>query len=399
MHSLIYLVHRIPYPPNKGDKIRSYHWLRFLAERYRVHLGTFVDEASDWQHVAELESICADVCAVGLSPLLQRLRSLTGLFSGEALTVPYYRNRELKTWVENTMRDEDVARIVVFSSPMAQYVPRSERDLRKIIDFVDVDSEKWCQYAERRRWPMSWIYRREGARLLDFEQRVAAKASASVFVTDEEAALFKERAPDVTTSIRSVVNGVDTDYFSPERAYPRPADVPERGPVLVFTGRMDYWANVDAVRWFAETVFPSIRERHPDACFCIVGAQPTRSVTELAGLPGVVVTGAVPDVRPYLAHATAAVAPMRIARGIQNKVLEAMAMARPVVATSAAIEGLDVPECQRTYIVDTPDEIAASVDSLVRSDRTEELGSSLRAWARGSHDWNETLKPLEGLIA
>ena len=202
---LLFLVHRIPYPPNKGDKIRSYHMLRFLAERYRVHLGTFVDHDDDWRYVPELEKLCADVCAVRLNPRRQRLFSLKGLFGGEPLSVPYYESSELRAWVRRKVYEEGITRMVFFSSPMAQYAPSNGVAVRKVVDFVDVDSEKWRQYAERHRWPMSWLYRREGERLLDFERAVASSADASVFVTQEEADLFRRRARFEDERVRSVV--------------------------------------------------------------------------------------------------------------------------------------------------------------------------------------------------
>ncbi len=394
--SVLFLVHRIPYPPNKGDKIRSYHMLRFLAERYRVHLGTFVDDEGDWIHLPEVEKLCADVCAVRLNPTWRRVLSLKGLLGGEPLSVPYYESSELGAWVHRKVYQEGITRMVFFSSPMAQYAPSNGVAVRKVVDFVDVDSEKWRQYAERHSWPMSWLYRREGERLLAFERAVASSADASVFVTPEEADLFRRRAHFDDDRVRSVVNGVDTEYFSPERAFDDPHGSP--GPVLVFTGLMDYWANVDAVTWFASESFPSIRRASEGARFVIVGARPTRQVDRLASRPGVEVTGAVADVRPYLAHADLSVAPLRVARGIQNKVLEAMAMARPVVTTTAAREGLALhPELQRGG--DSAEGFADAVLALLRSpEERRRIGTMGRDWVRQNHDWARTLRPVGDLI-
>jgi sugar transferase (PEP-CTERM/EpsH1 system associated) len=268
--------------------------------------------------------------------------------------------------------------------------------VRKVVDFVDVDSEKWRQYAERRSWPMSWIYRREGERLLDFEREVASSAHASLFVTGDEAGLFRRRA-GLDARIWSVLNGVDTGYFSPAEAIENP--YASGGPVIVFTGAMDYWANVDAVTWFAREVFPSVRSRVPGARFVIVGARPTREVRKLRSLDGVEVTGRVKDVRPYLAHAALAVAPLRVARGIQNKVLEAMAMARAVVASPAAVEGLAIPDELRGYVAESRGDFAEAVVALLLSaEAREPVGAANREWVLEHHDWSETLKPLEELI-
>ena len=285
--------------------------------------------------------------------------------------------------------------MVAFSSPMAQYIPASGDRVNSIVDFVDVDSEKWRQYAELRSWPMSWVYRREGDRLLQHERAAAASASASVFVTAQEAALFRERAPDASHSIHVIGMGVDTDYFSPERNYPNPY---YRGElVIVFTGTMDYWANADAVDWFARESFPIVREKHPTACFYIVGARPTAVVERLAAIPGVEVTGAVDDVRPYVAHARVAVAPLRVARGIQSKVLEALSMGRPVVATSAAIQGLNVPAWLKNQAADGARELALKVNAAIQA--PGDVGSAGRAWVQECHEWTQTLKPLERLIS
>jgi sugar transferase (PEP-CTERM/EpsH1 system associated) len=398
--SLLLLVHRIPYPPNKGDKIRSYHLLRFLAERYRVHLGTFVDDPRDEVHVPKLREICADVCAVTLSPRRQRLVSLAAVVRGEPMSLPYYRSRELARWVRKKVYDEGVRRFVAFSSPMAQYAPANGIEIHPIVDFVDVDSEKWRQYGGRQAWPLSWIYRREGKRLLDFEKTVASQAAASLFVTREEADLFRRRAEGISANICSVVNGVDTRYFTPDASHPNPyGPGGPGGPVIVFTGMMDYWANVDAVSWFVRESFPLVRERVPAARFVIVGARPSRAVSRLADETGVHVTGAVPDVRPYISHAQIAVAPLRIARGIQNKVLEAMAMARPVVASPDAVEGLVLPPELRVHVSGDPRTMAMSVSSLLSSQRERErLGDLGRGWVRSQHDWSKTLAPISALI-
>ena len=394
MDSLVYLCHRLPYPPNKGDKIRSYNVLRFLAARYRVYLGTFVDEDVDWQHVPILERLCEDVFALRLNPMMQRVKSITGLLRGEALSLPYYRDRSLQAWVDRTLVSKRVTSIVVFSSPMAQYVPARSDGVKSIVDFVDVDSEKWCQYAELKRRPMSWVYRRECERLLDYEREVALKASASLFVTAQEADLFRERAPDAAHSIHVIENGVDTDYFSPERTY---SDPYRNGEIaVVFTGRMDYWANAEGVDWFARESFPLVRAANPNTRFYVVGSRPSAAVKRLASLSGVEVTGAVDDIRPYLAHARVVVAPLRIARGIQNKVLEALSMGRPVVATSSAFQGLDVPRLVKSRVADTARELALEVSKVIRA--PGDAGVAGREWVLRNHAWSEMLKPLERLI-
>ncbi len=337
MEPLLYLTHRIPYPPNKGDKIRSFNLLRYLAERYRVYLGCFVDSEDDDGHIETLSRWCADACVVPLNPRLARLRSTIGLAFGEALTLPYYRSATLRAWVDRTVADQRITKAVAFSSPMAQYL-RHLNQVRFVVDLVDVDSAKWMSYADRHRWPLSVLYRREGERLLAFERGAVARAAAGVLVTRAEVELFNRLAPECSPRMHAIENGVDSEFFAPNESLKSPFDSGEAP--IVFTGVMDYWPNIDAVTWFAREVLPDVARVRPDVRFYIVGMNPAASVTALSADRRVVVTGKVADVRRYLQHAAAVVAPLRVARGVQNKVLEAMSMARPVVVSAAAAAGL-----------------------------------------------------------
>ena len=393
---VLYLVHRIPYPPNKGDKVRSFNILRQLARTHRVFLGTFVDHPDDHQHVGKLSEWCDDVCAITLAPRLGRIKSLLhGLLSGEALSLPYYRSAQLADWVRTTVAAQGIEQAVAFSGPMAQYLDAPGLQ-RHIIDFCDVDSAKWTQYAADRRWPLSWLYRREGERLLAFERQASARSDASLFVTAAEAALFTSAAPEAVARTRVMQNGVDADFFSPAHAPVNP--YPAGGPVLLFTGAMDYWPNIDAVSWFATEILPAIRARRPDVRFWIVGMNPAPAVQALAGA-GVVVTGTVADVRPYLAHADVVVAPLRIARGIQNKVLEAMAMARPVVLSAAPAVGLAASsgtECE--IAADGPAFAQAVIELLDHPERGAPMGTAARDCVLRAYSWPAHLALLDQLL-
>ncbi len=339
MEKILYLVHRIPYPPNKGDKIRSYHFLKQLAQHYQVFLATFIDDEADWSYQEQLHDYCQNVYCAGLNPQLAKLKSLAGLLSGQALSLPYYQNQALQHWVDDTLAQQGIKKVVVFSSAMAQFV-MDKPDIDMIVDFVDVDSDKWRQYAEKKTGPESWIYHREAKKLFEFEKHVAARSTSSFFVSRQEAELFKQLAPACQEKVGWVNNGVDTVFFDPELNDPSPYSATEQA--LVFTGAMDYWPNIDAVTWFAEQVFPHIQKTFPRVKFYIVGSKPTKEVLALADTnQGIVVTGRVDDVRPFLKHAAIAVAPLRVARGIQNKVLEAMAMKKTIAATAAAMEGIE----------------------------------------------------------
>lgn len=359
MKPILYLVHRIPYPPNKGDKIRSFHFLKALAEKYEVYLGTFIDDPEDRPYLDALKHFCKQSFCVELQPKLGKIKSLTGFLSGEALSLPYYRNTAMQSWVDNVIAEGKIESALIFSSPMAHYL-QNHPALRLVADFVDVDSDKWRQYAQSKPWPASWVYRREAQKLLQFETAIAQRAEATLFVSAQEAHLFKQLAPSVANKVGFVNNGVDTEFFNPELPYDSPYSKDLK--TIVFTGAMDYWANVDAVVWFAQQVFPSIKPQCPAVRFYIVGSKPARQVLQLAETDAsVVVTGRVDDVRAYIAHADVVVAPLRIARGIQNKVLEAMAMARPVVVTSAAMEGICADSSIQVPAIDSPDEFAEQV--------------------------------------
>ena len=271
---LLMLVHRIPYPPRKGDKVRSYHQLRDLSQRYRVHLGTFVDDPADLEHVPTVAGLCESLCVRRLRPRLSRALSTRALATGAPLSVAYFASARLAQWVRHTLAAHHVSRVLVFSSSMAQYVRGHLRPgLRSVVDFVDVDSQKWRDYAELHSGALGWVYRREGRRLLEHERELARQFDASVFVSADEAALFKRLAPECSARVHHVPNGVDAAYFDPtlEHADPYPDD----GPVLVFTGAMDYRANVDAVVWFCDRVLPRVRALRPDVRFYVVGANPT----------------------------------------------------------------------------------------------------------------------------
>lgn len=393
---LLYLTHRLPYPPNKGDKIRSFHLLQHLNRRYRVHLGTFVDDEADWQHVDTTKSFCGESHFARLTPSAARLRSLSGLLTGQALTLPYYRNAGLQHWVNDLLANHPVKRVLIFSSAMAQYVRQAD-GMRRVIDFVDVDSDKWNQYAESKRWPLSWLYRREGKLLLRYEREVAKEFDASLFVSREEAELFKQFAPESANKTGHFSNGVDTDYFSPEREYPNP--YPQGEHTLVFTGAMDYWPNVDAVRWFAQEIFPAVHAALPRTRFCIVGSRPTAVVRELARLPGITVTGTVADIRPYLAHARLAVAPLRMARGLQNKVLEAMAMAKTVVASPQAAEGIQAAQGDELHVAANAREFGRMILTLLAETTCDQMGKAARARILADYNWDSSLAQVGALLA
>jgi len=393
--ALLFLCHRIPFPPNKGDKIRSYHLLRYLSAHYRIYLGAFVDDPEDWVYADRLEEFCQEVHLVRLNPKLARIKSLWALCSGQPLSLPYYSNGKMSRWVDSVNCSADIQRVVIYSAVMAQYVAGAKcRASKKIADLVDVDSEKWREYSQQKAFPINWIYRLEGTRLLKFERDVVQGFDHSFFVSTAEADKFKELAPDMADRLASYSNGVDSDYFCPEKNFPSPFKSGESA--LVFVGAMDYWPNIDAVQWFVREVFPAVAANNKGIKFYIVGSKPSAQVRKLADFPGVVVTGRVADVRPYLSHAVAAVAPMRIARGIQNKVLEAMAMARPVIVSEAGIEGIKATHGQDVLVARQAGDYAVLLQNIL-DDKYKTLGASARLRVIQDFSWEKNL-PLVGQL-
>ena len=396
MNELLFLTHRIPYPPNKGDKLRSFNLLKQLQRDYRVHLAAFIDDEDDWRHVNAVQAMVGECYFVRLTPWRAKLRSLPSLWSETPLSLPYYRDAELQVWIDRLLTERPVRKVIIFSGAMAQYLENpAYGHLRRIIDFVDVDSDKWRQYAESQPWPKSWIYRREARTLLTYERQVAATMDASVFVSTNEAALFKQLVPEAAARVWDIHNGVDVEYFDPTQDYPVPYAAAEMP--IVFTGAMDYWANVDAVTWFAREIFPLVRKRVATAHFYIVGARPGKAIKQLAQSPGISVTGAVKDIRPYLAHASVAVAPLRIARGVQNKVLEAMAMARPVVVTPQALDGI---VCQPELELIVAQDAAAFADRVCKAllDGADDVAAAARRRVVSDYSWESNLRRFEALL-
>lgn len=398
--STLFLSHRIPYPPDKGDKIRSYHFLKHLCAHGEVHLCCLMDDPADARHIPRLEAMCASVTAVPLNRRLKRLASLANLATGEAMSLAYFGSRRLRTQVDALLAGGGIDLVFGYSSVMAGYVGERRPGARPplVVDFVDVDSEKWRQYGERFTGPLGWLYRREARTLAAFERRAAGWCDRVLLVSEGEAALLREWAPGAR--IDAVPNGVDLDYF-------RPGDTPAAplggGPALVFTGAMDYWPNVDAVCWFADEVFPKIRAAVPGAEFHIVGSSPVPAVRRLADPGrGIRVTGRVPDVRPYLEAADLVVTPMRFGRGVQNKVVEAMAMAKAVVTTPLGLEGIAAAPGDEVVVAEGVEDFARACADLLGErggDRRRAVGKAARAWVERAYTWERSLMRLDGLLA
>jgi sugar transferase (PEP-CTERM/EpsH1 system associated) len=334
-------------------------------------------------------------------PRWKKFLSLLGIFKKQPFSVPYFYDRALQRRIDRLLDRLQIDCVFCFSSPTAEYVFRSrhrrasfDRAVR-VMDFIDMDSEKWTQYGRQGRPPSSWIYRREGRTLKDYEAKIVTEFHHGLLVSRAEANLFREKIP--TDRVHALPNGVDLDFFSPAFS---PSNSPP-GINLVFTGAMDYFPNVEGAQWFAQTVFPRVREVFPDARFVVVGSRPSRSVRELAEtVPGVRVTGFVEDVREFIGAADVCVVPLRIARGIQNKVLEGMAMGKPVVTTREGFEGIEASPGRDLRVAGNASDFAGHViDFLTHPEKRLECGARAREFVERNHSWDRNLAFLETLFS
>ena len=396
--SILFLAHRIPFPPDRGDKIRSWNVLKHLGTLGNVHLACFADDESDARHLPALREAMGG--SLGEAHVEVRRKSkfaaaAEALRTGKPLSLTSFDSQAMHAFVRDVLGRGGVEAVYAFSGQMAQFVPEDARQLF-VMDFVDVDSAKFADYAGK--GAMRWVHKREAEKLLAFERATAARADVSLFVSEAEKQLFAGKAALAQADIRAVSNGIDLGFYDPQAEFPRLSG--SYSPLVLFTGQMDYRPNVDAVTSFVEDCLPLALEKHPDLCFAIVGRNPTPAVARLADRPGVIVTGAVPDVRTWLAAADIVVAPLRIARGIQNKVLEAMAMGCPVVATPGAFEGIDAEPGRDLVVVATPEQQAAAIhDLLSDAAKANAMGVAARERMASRYRWEARLEPLTEILS
>ncbi len=393
---LLLITHRIPYPPDKGDKIRSWNLLRHLCGQWRVHLGCFVDDAVDQIHQPFLDSMTGSTHFVPLNPTLAKIRSASGLLTGKPLSLAYYASSSMQNYVADTRRQFQPAVEIAFSSSMAPFILSDNTSSVRIIDFCDSDAEKWRAYAEVKKGIEKFIYSREAKLLADCETKFANASHTSFAITLAEAALFNNRQ-GVSKKVDFWENGVDTEYYNPDIECVDKAAIASD---MVFVGAMDYQPNIDAVVWFSQEVLPYIQENLPDATFTIVGSKPTTLVRQLEKQDGIHVTGRVSDVRPWLKSAKIVVAPLRVARGIQNKVLEAMAMSKSVIATTDAATGISAEPKKEIMIVDNPDAMANTIlNFLQQPEKRSAMGSAARNCVLKNYSWSSKLQRLDSVLA
>jgi polysaccharide biosynthesis protein PslH len=393
MQDSLFLCHRLPYPPNKGDKIRSHALLRHLAARGPVHLACFVDDSDDLQYLDKVRELAGGNCYFEpLGPVAKALRSLAGLATGKPLTTACFGSGRLREWVNQALRGLPIKDVVVFGSAMAPYVLQGPVNPDRVLfDMVDIDSDKWKQYAAGSRGAVRWLYGREARKLEALECEAAKAFGYTLLASDFEAETFRHIAPASAFKVGGLSNGVDLHRFSPA-AFESPFAAGEFP--IVMTGRMDYRPNYEGALWFATEVFPKIINQVPEARVHFVGSSPPSALRKIAG-PHILVTGAVADIRPYLQFAHAVVAPLHIARGIQNKVLEAMAMAKPVVATREATRSLGIRAGYHLWVENEPQRFASAVVEALQGADREAIALNGRSYVEDKHNWPRLLKDID----
>jgi len=377
---VLYLAHSCPYPPNKGDRIRNFHILKYLSSRYAVTLIYPSFSRKDVDSIESLKQYCQAVKTVELSPLLGKLKCCLSVLGKRPLTNSYFYSGRLKRLIAG----EEFDLVVVDCSSMAPYVFDSRKP--KIIDFVDVDSDKWQLYAKMTTFPKSLIYDLEYRRLREFEAELIRRFDASIVVSEKERALLPS-----TDRLVVVPNGIDLEFFAPRRSQSK--------DTLIFSGAMDYFPNIDGILYFHGAILPLIKREIPSVRFIISGMSPSSSIKRLEG-DGTVVTGYVPDMRDYLSSASVCVVPLRLAKGIQNKILEAMAMEIPVVATSVANNGIGATDGREIMIADDPQAFARSVMELLADVKLRDsLVANARLFVEKHYSWNRNLQRVDEAVA
>ena len=393
---LLAITHRLPCPPHKGEKIRALNFLKFLAARHEVHLVSLVDDDNDLRYVDQLNPHVRSLTVQRVHPRLRKAFALSAVASDESVSSRYFHVSALQRRVDALIEREGITGIFCSSSPTAEYVFRSRhavrlRNVPKVMDLIDVDSVKWRHYAEQSNAGSAWLYRREARYLAALEGKIGQQFDRVLVVSEAERTCCESVARDRVTA---VPNGVDLEYFSPSAH----TAAEQQPPTLVFTGVMDYRPNVDGIAWFVRDILPTVRAAVPDVRLFIVGNRPSKTVQRLASDSGIIVTGFVPDVREYVARGVS-IAPLRIARGIQNKVLEAMAMGRPIVVTPQAFEGIDAEPGRDLMVASDEREFAERTIECLRDPvHADRLGRAARVRAEQAYSWSKNLALLDELL-
>ncbi len=397
--NILFIAQRVPFPPNKGEKIRTFNQLKYLSDMgHAIGVCAPLEKTEDVNYFTELSSrYCSNINYHTLSNKYFRL--LKGLFKGNALSVANFYSSNLQTKFDEMLSKYEYDVVICTSSAMAEYIYKSRvlnglsNKPKLLMDFMDLDSDKWQQYANTSAWPMKWVYQREAKLLSTYEQQITHDFNASFFIADAEVELFKSQI-NGSGKVLTMGNGMDTSEFIPASVAPN-----NEAPVFLFTGVMDYKPNIDAVVWFVEQIWHGVVNKYPKARFIIAGMNPSTLVKELEKVSGIEVTGFVDDILPYYHQSNYFVAPFRLARGVQNKVLQAFACGLPVISTPMGAEGIDCQQGKDILIANTEAEFLSSIDKLEQDPAFCELiKSNALALIHEHYSWQGKLQVLDDVL-
>lgn len=387
---VLFLTHRLPYAPNRGDRLRAHHMLRALGAAGAVDLVSLVHDREEASHVSDLRGLTDRVVTLPVSRLRGVVRGCAALLGTSPLTHALLDSPDARAALTALVADRPPDVVLAYCSSMAKFALAPPLDrFPVVVDLVDVDSAKWRAMAEAASWPMSAVYARESRLLSRFEAYVARTAAATLVVNARE----RDALRAIETSADAIVleNGVDVGHFASTRES-------AARPAVVFSGVMNYAPNAQGALWLAREVWPLVRRQRPEATLTLVGASPGRDVRDLGRQdPSITVTGSVPSVREYLWNAAVAVAPMSIARGVQNKVVEAVAAGLPCVVSPAVFEGVPHEAAPACVARSTPPDFADAIVDLLGRSPAERRAIAARADLT-SLDWGRRMASLTPIL-
>ncbi len=400
MH-IFFLAQRVPYPPNKGEKIRTFHQLKYLCSLgHNVSFACPLEQSDDLSYLKQLKKRLPITTI--FTPLHNKIfRYIKGILYRQPLSVSHFYSKNLQHQINLLFAKQDIDVIICSSSSLMEYIFQAQKKqpnilakpINIIVDFMDLDSDKWQQYAKNTTVFKKTIYQREANLLKKYEHKIQENVNYCLFTSQAEVNLFNQQIKN-PHNVMAIGNGLDTDYFKPLHNL-----FNEQALTFIFTGVMDYFPNEDAVQWFVTKIWPRIKEQYKGARFIIAGMNPTAKVVALASTPGVIVTGFVEDIRDYYSQADIFVAPLRIARGVQNKVLQSFACNLPVVSTPNATQGIDcLPEIHLLE-ADTEDEFIQQINRLVNdASLRHKLATNALQLVEKSYSWQGQLQQLNNII-
>jgi sugar transferase (PEP-CTERM/EpsH1 system associated) len=396
---ILIIAQRCPYPPNKGEKIRTFHQLKYFNEcGHDVILASPYEDDSEQKYFDELKKHhCFKVISTKLSA--KPVRLISGVLKNKALSISNFYSANLQSKIDDILASQEINVIFCSASSVSEYIFRSKvyaklnQPLKLIMDFMDVDSDKWAQYEKSHQWPLSAVYSRESRLIAAAEANIVKTFDHCLLITQTEVDLFQSIHGNVK-NLTAIENGLDTNMFYP------PANSRQTvNPYFLFAGVMDYAPNIDAVMWFIDLVWPDVKKKWPNAKFCIAGMNPTEKIKKLQLKEGIEVTGFVDDIKPFFDKANIFIAPFRIARGVQNKILQAFACGLPVIATSMGAEGIRYNTEIDILLADTPEQYIDKITLLINNEeRYRALSNNAFNTIAGHYSWDSILAPLATLL-